>query len=252
MRILIVSDIHANWPALRAIEERADAVFFLGDAVNYGPNPQECVQWLRRNATYAVKGNHDEFIAKGFDPRCSAPYRRAAAEVGRIHAGVLGPNDKAFLGGLPIRERVQLGETTFGLVHASPSQPLYGYRTEDQLAQLLPSLGIDVLLVGHTHLPFVRRVGSQLLINPGSVGQPKDGDPRASCAIWEDGEAEIRRVEYDIEEAIAGIRNLDLPIDVQEFLTNGLRTGGKVRLDGLPLRLTEPIPREMGGSYRLA
>jgi putative phosphoesterase len=230
MKILIVSDIHANWPALSAISESSDQVFFLGDAVNYGPHPTQCVEWVEGRATFAVTGNHDRAIAKNVDPHCSKPYAAAAAAVGAIHKEMLGERHKAFLAGLPLFERVSIHGTTFGLVHSSPDDPLYGYHSEAELLEVLPDLDVDVLLVGHTHLPCVRRAGKKMLINPGSVGQPKDGDPRACYAVWEDGEGSIRRAEYPVERTIQDLRAMDLTREVFELLAGTLQTGGRVEV----------------------
>lgn len=225
MRALILSDIHANWPALQSINEKVDRVIFAGDAVNYGPEPGNCVEWVLKHATYAVSGNHDSAISHGTDPHCSAPYREAASLVAKIHAKRLSAAHTWFLSGLPLRQYANFGGACFEVVHSSPKEPLYGYHTVEELTSILEHIDVDVLVVGHTHLPCITRVGLKLLINPGSVGQPKDGDPRASYAIWEDGHAEIRRVEYPIDRTIEGLRELDLPAHVFEQLRSTLILG---------------------------
>jgi diadenosine tetraphosphatase ApaH/serine/threonine PP2A family protein phosphatase len=105
---------------------------------------------------------------------------------------------------------------------------LFGYYSVDQLVEQMETVSSDVLLVGHTHLPTICRVGRKLIINPGSVGQPKDEDPGASYAIWEDGRAEIRRIDYPVEETCRGLSRMDLSPDVADLLETWLRNGAKV------------------------
>lgn len=226
MKLLILSDVHANWPALQAIEESADAILFVGDAINYGPTPSPCVKWVKDHAAFAVCGNHDYAIPRDADPQCSELYRQAASEVGAVHRRELSPEHSDFLKGLPLTETFTVGGARFLAVHASPSNPLYGYYPPQDIESQAAGLRVDVLCVGHTHLPAVLPFQGKLLINPGSVGQPKDGDPRASYAVWEDGKAEIRRVAYDIEAACRGLDMLGVSAKTAGMLKRVLRSGG--------------------------
>jgi putative phosphoesterase len=229
MRLLIVSDIHANIAALESIVERADAVAFLGDAVDYGPRPAECISWLREHAQWAVRGNHDNAVGNNADPRCAPAYREMALTTWELHRRLLGPEDKAFLQELPLEAYFEFGGAQFYAVHAAPSDPLFRYLPPDlsdaDLAAELAHVEADVVLLGHTHAPFVRRVGGKLVANPGSVGQPKGGDPRAAYAVWEDGEVSLRRSAYPVEETIRQLEAQPLPEEVLRDLAYVLRTG---------------------------
>jgi len=230
MRVLIVSDIHANIAALRSVSEVADAVLFLGDCVTYGPHPSPCIAWVRERATNAVRGNHDHAVGFDADPRCAPAFARLADETRRLHGRTTSDEERAWLRSLPERVRFSLGGARFMAVHAAPSDPLYRYVPPDAPDEVWASeterLDADVLLVGHTHQPFVRRIGDVLVANPGSVGLPKHGDPRAAFATWEDGELHLHRQEYDVEETVRDLASLPLPADVIADLARGIRTGG--------------------------
>jgi protein phosphatase len=239
MKILILSDIHANWPALQAVlaaEPQVDGVICLGDLVNYGPHPVECVRWAQANAVpdWIVQGNHDRAVGCDEDPRCSAPYRPLAAAMQRYTAGRLDAAAKAYLAGLPAGEFNKAGNARCFLCHAIPSDPLYGYlQLRDPRARWEAEIHLanrpDFLLVGHTHQPCVRLINSTLVVNPGSVGQPKGGDPRASYALWSDGDVMLRRAEYDVRAVARDLAFCELP-DVARDLTHVLLTGGDLAL----------------------
>jgi diadenosine tetraphosphatase ApaH/serine/threonine PP2A family protein phosphatase len=112
-------------------------------------------------------------------------------------------------------------------VHATPSDPHYGRLDpdSDEWAVELERINADVLLVGHSHVPFVRRVGDKLVVNPGSVGQPRSGDAHASYAVWQDGIFTLRTTPYPIGATIEKIRSLRYPLPVEQKLINALRTG---------------------------
>jgi len=236
MKILILSDIHGNWPALQAVlaaEPGVDGVICLGDLVNYGPRPAECVSWARANAQpgWIVQGNHDRALGCDEDPRCSAPYRALAAAMQRHNAAQLDAAAKTYLAGLPAGESRRLGNARCFLCHAVPSDPLYGYleinHPRERWEQEIQLAGRpDFLFVGHTHRPFIRLFGTTMLVNPGSVGQPKNHDARASYGLWRDGEVMLRRAAYDVA---AVVRDLaaGAPPDVARPLAHVLQTGGE-------------------------
>jgi protein phosphatase len=183
MKIAIVSDIHANLAALEAFpEENFDQLWCLGDLVDYGPRPHEVIQWVKNRATVTVRGNHDHAVGFGADPQCSLPYKRLASETMQYTQGVCTKDDFAFLRDLPIQKKVAIGTQAFYLVHAAPTDPLFGYRPQDSelWEKEIRSVNADVLIVGHTHTPFIRQVGSCTIVNPGSLGQPKTGRPLAA------------------------------------------------------------------------
>lgn len=232
MRALVISDLHANWPALEAVlaAESFDRLLVIGDLVSYGPHAPEVVDCIRRQATLAVRGNHDEALAHWADCRC-APSSKPLAEATRArHREQLTREQVAFLGGLPATASTSLDGLTLFAVHASPRDHFYRYTltpgaTEQHLAEEAGDVDADYVLLGHTHLPMVRRVGERVLVNPGSVGQPRDGDPRASYAVIDDGRVTLKRAAYDIERTVRDLRGLGLEEDVANRLIAILREG---------------------------
>lgn len=230
MKLLVLSDIHGNWPALQAIREEADAVVCLGDMVSYGPYPRECVAWVRDHAVHVVRGNHDTALASRVDPKAAGFKRELARATLVRHRRRLPQEDVAWLRGLPTDVGFRFDDYTFDAVHASPEDHLFSYHLtpelpDEELKNETARVRADLLLVGHTHLPMIRGAWTKVVVNPGSVGQPLDGDPRASYAVIQDGVAEIRRVAYDVEATVAGIRNMRLAAKSAEALIAMLRTG---------------------------
>jgi putative phosphoesterase len=220
MKLLVVSDIHANWSALQAIleaEPDPDRILCLGDLVNYGPQPAECVAWAQEilPPEWVIQGNHDYAAACNADPRCSTAYAPLAAATQEVTSRLLAPEAKEFLASLQPLRLFKLHTSKCMVCHASPSDPLYHWITARSPLELWESEVIaadqpDFLFLGHTHLPMQRRVGNTLVVNPGSVGQPRHGTPQAAYAVWNDGEVTLRRVPYDIEETLHAYRDLDL------------------------------------------
>ncbi len=229
MRYLILSDIHANPYALRAVLNETpqyDEVIVLGDLVDYGPRPGEVIDEVRSLGAEVVRGNHDEAVAKGIDCGCGpATHHLSVLTRERISYGTLSKADIAWLDTLPYELRLEWGTA----VHAAPSNKLYTYvypwmSNEEICRELVTGLkrlalreceGVEGLyLLGHTHHQFIRRLpGGSLVINPGSVGQPRDWDPRAAYAIVEvdGGEVvgvELRRVRYDVDAVLRDLRNI--------------------------------------------
>jgi predicted phosphodiesterase len=230
MKLLVISDIHGNWPALQAIREEADAIVCLGDIVSYGPFPQKCVAWVRERAAHVVRGNHDTALAYRVDPRAAGFKRELAHATLAHHRQVLPREDVVWLRRLPREIGFRFDDYNFHAVHASPGDALYSYRltpdlADDELKKEVEQMRADILVVGHTHLPMSRGAWTKVVLNPGSVGQPLDGNPRASYAVIQDGVAEIRRVAYDIEATVAGIRGMGLAADVTRALITILLTG---------------------------
>jgi predicted phosphodiesterase len=241
MKILILSDIHGNWAALQAVlaaEPDVGQILCLGDLVNYGPQPAECVAWAMKTLTpdWLIQGNHDHAVALDEDPCASVPYKTLAAATQELSKSALAPEAKQFLAGLQPLQRFKLNDAICVACHAVPSEPLYEYFSQNSPVTLWESelSGVnypDFLFVGHTHLPTKTRIRRTLVVNPGSVGQPKDGDPRAAYAIWEDGEVSLRRAEYDVEKTIRAYRGTGLEPHSVEVLAEVLRTGGYFPLD---------------------
>jgi putative phosphoesterase len=229
VRLLIISDLHANASALERVTERADAVVVLGDLVDYGPDPEATIDWVRRNATYVVRGNHDEAVASGAPTGASQRLADVAEESASWTRARLPVLDRRFLGSLPLHVEFSFAGSTFAAVHAAPSDPLRPYLrpdTPDDRWQIeLASVQADWLLLGHTHLPFIRRFGAQTILNPGSVGQPRDGVPLASYMIWDDGDLFLVRRRYDVSNVTGRLGDVGFSRDGQERLTRLLQTG---------------------------
>jgi predicted phosphodiesterase len=248
MRYALISDVHANLPALEAVmrdvaaRDRLDGVFHLGDLVGYAPWPNETVALLRSLGVQGIAGNYDSTVAAEYkhcgckyeDPRQEA-LAHESYEWTRAHVSA---ETRRFLGTLPFRMDVRAGGghlpgPTVILVHGTPTLNTL-YWTEDRpdsfclkMAQQAGARAGDVVCFGHTHKPWHREVEGIHFVNTGSVGRPKDGDWRAGYAVLELGDGgvgvEFVRVEYDLERAMAGIRESALPDDFAEYL----RTGGK-------------------------
>ncbi len=216
MRVLLCSDIHGNLAALAAaLEEPVDHILCAGDLVHFGPQPEACIELIRRRATAVVQGNHDHGAGFGEDCRAYGPWR-ALDEMSRdITDTGLSVEDCRYLRTLPLMSTITLGGTRFALVHAAPSDPLYRYlppgTPEDVWRAELSGIEEDVLVLGHTHLPLLHRHGDVLIVNPGSIGLPRGGDPRAEYAVWEDGEVTFYRRAYDQTQVREALARLPLP-----------------------------------------
>ena len=245
MSYLIVSDIHANWEALEAVLGHAqgayDSVLCCGDLVGYGADPNRVVDWVRGNVSMIVRGNHDKSCSGLEDLEWFNPVARAAA---LWTAGVLTPENLEYLRGLP---KGPLAVEAFQILHGSPLDEDDYLVSTFAVAEMRPYLEREVSVYGHTHQQGgflchrngVRRLrgpepdedraaleldpGTPYLINPGSVGQPRDGDPRAGYLLYDPAArlVEYRRVPYDIGTAQEKILAAGLP----ELLATRLDTG---------------------------
>jgi putative phosphoesterase len=228
MRVLLLADIHANWPALQAITEPHDVCLFLGDLVDYGLEPTPCIAWVRQYAHYVIRGNHDHGVAQQVPVSGRNGFKYLTSVTRPLTQERVTPEDRRYLGSLPVTRRVTLADTDFLLVHATPRDPLDEYAVADIefWKRRLQNVEADVVCVGHTHHPYVLEVGDKLVINPGSVGQPRDGDPRACYALIEDNRVELKRVEYAVEDTVRSIQESALPEPAKGLLVEVLRTGG--------------------------
>jgi putative phosphoesterase len=228
MKIAIISDIHGNYEALRCLPESYDELWVLGDLVNYGPEPGAVIDFVRARCALAVRGNHDHSVAYDEATRCSPRFTAMAEATRKFTRAALSPSQEDFLRQLPLSARREVGGCRFFVCHATPSDMLYEYRrAESPLWDAdLAHLDADVLLVGHTHLPFVRRLGNgSIVLNPGSLGQPKTGSPDACYAIWEDGALTLKRFSYPFEKTVAKLQSMALAAEVERDLETVLRTG---------------------------
>jgi diadenosine tetraphosphatase ApaH/serine/threonine PP2A family protein phosphatase len=234
MRYLVLSDIHSNLEAFRAVLDDAgpvDAVWCLGDVVGYGPDPNACVELLRSRDHICIAGNHDWATLGKLDLRDFNPDAR---EANLWNHKQLTPDNLAYLDALP--ETLVRGK--FTLAHGSPRHPIWEYIIYPSTAEVsFQHFDTPYCLAGHTHTPIIFRLSDsndkveaealppaldaamplgdqRLIINPGSVGQPRDGDPRASYALLDDEALTIehRRVAYPLEETQAKMMEHGLPL----------------------------------------
>ena len=227
MKIVIISDIHGNLEALRAMPETFDELWVLGDLVSYGPNPAEVVNLVRKQATVVVRGNHDYAAGARTDPRCSSAFRAMAEATLAYADSQLSQEQRDYLARLPLLVERTVAGCRFLLCHAVPSEPLYTYcpGRSPRWAEETAKVRADVLLVGHTHIPFKLAIDGCTVVNPGSLGQPKHGQARASYAVWEDGWIELKSCAYPVAETIRKIQVMPVSEDVRQGLAEVLRTG---------------------------
>jgi putative phosphoesterase len=233
MRILLLADIHANWAALQAIQEPFDACLFLGDLVDYGLDPSPCIHWVREHATCGVRGNHDHGVAQHVKVQGKNGFKYLTGETRKLTQERISTEERRFLGSLPISKRITLDNVRFLLVHATPRDPLdeYSIPDADFWSRRLADVDAQVVCVGHTHYPYILEVGDKLVINPGSVGQPRDGDPRLSYAIIENQRIELKRTEYPVEDTVNTVLQSALPEPAKSQLVEVFRTGGLAKPD---------------------
>jgi diadenosine tetraphosphatase ApaH/serine/threonine PP2A family protein phosphatase len=230
MRVAVISDVHANYHALEAVLEevdaaRVEAIWCLGDTVGYGPRPNECCDIVKDRADHCLVGNHDLLV---LGELTVSDFNDEAAAAAIWTADILTPESRAFLSSLK-----PFGEVEgVDLFHASARDPVWEYvLTEEAARATLELSDTPLVLVGHSHVALAITTddghvaggpapgGSTVtldgrwLLNPGSVGQPRDGDPRAAWLLLDldEGFAAFRRVPYSIERTQAEMRERGLP-----------------------------------------
>lgn len=230
-RIAILSDIHGNLEALTTILQQIqgmniELLLCLGDVVGYGPFPNECVQHVKTECSHIIMGNHDQACID----QNIAEFNVYAQSAILWTARTLTKKSKRFLATRPLSETITIEKTTLAMFHGSPIHPLDEYVDPSYHPSLLDdyiqSTGADVLLLGHTHVPMIyNSKKGGCLLNPGSVGQPRDRDPRASVAIVKIEEdqvdIEILRVSYEIKKTAKAMRTAGLPKLLSERLFHG-------------------------------
>ncbi len=243
-RIIIFSDIHANLPALEAVLEdidrkgyRADERYCLGDLVGYATFPNEVTRLIRELEIPCIMGNYDQGVGNSSDD-CGCAYKDAHSEaLGKVSIAWSNRHtteeNKTYLRSLPPQIPLQLGDLRVMLVHGSPrriNEYLYEDRPDAGLERLLDMVEADVLVCGHTHIPYHRVLPSgRHVINEGSVGKPKDGDPRACYVVLsakgKELAVEFVRVPYAIERTAAAIEATQEPDIMPHEYAAMLRAG---------------------------
>ncbi len=248
MKILILSDIHANWYALEAIldKESYDALIFLGDVVDFGPNPRNCMKFLINSSKGrfgGVRGDHDHAMAYGIDSKCPGELNAISDITREWGESFLSSEEIGFLRRLPLDNEFSINEMNFELVHGSgldrgsdlgrrklckckakSGDPYCNYYSDviDEEKER------KFILIRHSHKPFIKTIGDTTILNPGSVGQPRDFNPCASYAVIENGTPYIRRVTYDIERTAKDLNKSALPKHLTSKLVSMLVVGGIV------------------------
>jgi putative phosphoesterase len=233
-RVAVITDIHANLPALEAVladvdQRQVDAIYSGGDLVGYGPHPNEVCARLEELGIPTIYGNYDYAIARDLDD-CGCAYitphdrelGQRSVEWTLQHTNA---RSKAFMRELPFDLRFQVGESQVHLVHGSPrkvNEYLFEDKPDSLYQRLAAAEDARVLVFGHTHKPWIRDIGGVRFVNCGSVGKPKDGDPRAAFAVleWTGSEvaARIERVAYDAAAVAGEVAASGLPEEFAEKL----------------------------------
>lgn len=206
MKLGVISDVHANASALETVlyqlrRQEVDRIVCAGDIVGYYPQAERVIRLLQIANVDCVMGNHDEAVL-GSTPMGFNVYARRAADWTRRN---LSEESLNFLKSLPLELNLSLAGKEVYVVHGSPREPTKEYVFQEQIDRDFLNYHFedppDVVIFGHTHLPFIKQVERTLILNPGSVGQPRDGNPMSSYAVIDlVGEsAEVHRAEYDIE-----------------------------------------------------
>jgi putative phosphoesterase len=226
----VISDIHSNLVAFETVIANLpehEQVFCLGDMVGYGPQPNEVLERLRGlHPTVVLLGNHDYAVATG-DSTGFSPHAAVAVQWTRRH---MKQENSNYLLDLRPSAILEVEDVPLGLFHGSPRDPLTEYIfpgvPEHVAKKMIQKVGVKAVLLGHTHMPMLYSFEGQMLGNPGSVGQPRDGDPRASFALLTISDKritfEINRVEYDIDSVADKIKSAGLPVFLAERLYIGM------------------------------
>lgn len=178
----------------------------------------------------AIRGNHDHAVAQRIPVKKKTGLSRLAGLARPVHWKKLNDSHLKFLGRLPVTRRVELDGKIFYLVHATPRDPFDEYLKDDSEGwkDRLRGIEADYVIVGHSHTQFCLEVGDTKVINSGSVGQPRDGDPRAAYCVIEDGEVSFRRVEYDVSAAVQNMSENGIDGPVLELAEHFMKTGGRM------------------------
>ena len=236
--ITIFGDIHANLPALEAVITDMEAhdlspLYCLGDLVGYGTFPNEVIEIIRQRNIPTLMGNYDQGVGNNSDDCGCAYTSKVAEELGKRSIAWSNQNttdeNKLFLRELTGQIALELDELRVQLVHGSPrkiNEYLFENRPDASLERLLDMTQADVLVCGHTHIPYHRILPSgRHVVNAGSVGKPKDGNPQASYVVLEVNKSNLvvnfKRVLYDVERAAQAIEASDMPNEYAEMLRTG-------------------------------
>lgn len=212
MKIGIISDVHSNVVALKKVLsglKDVEMIIHAGDIVGYNPYPNEVVKIFREKNIFSILGNHDMAVITGD----TSNFNPVGAEAVCWTRDVLSDENLSFLKSLKKREKIKIGKTNIAVIHGSPwDDDEYVY--ENNLSKsFLDEINAEVLVYGHTHVSCFKRFENGIIINPGSVGQPRDGNKKASFAVFDvdSKSVEIKRTGYDIKAVTQKIMEYKLP-----------------------------------------
>lgn len=221
MRILLISDIHGNAAALEAVIEKhrdVDEVWCAGDIVLCGPCPTRCIELVREHCCLVVQGNHDLEYAQAVRANPSLCHDRNEVR----------EEDIEYLLGLPLSITVDVEGATCSIMHNAPApltRKLLPMSESEYLHGALDIAGTDIILGGHSHVAMVLRVGERLVVNAGTVGQPRDGQYGAQCMLIEDGSFRFDRVRYGFDRLVRDYEDSSMPAQEQQTWLERTRTG---------------------------
>ena len=225
MRLAVLSDVHSNLPALEAVLADVDriapeGIWVAGDLVGYNPWPNEVLELLQKRRVRAIRGNHDRAVLGG-EAFAFNELAAVAVKWTRIH---LAPAGVSYLKDLEDRIHGTMPEGVVAMYHGSPrndDEYIFPWAADESIVR---TAGAPFVILGHTHLPMALSFRSGLLVNPGSVGQPRDGDPRAAWGILDLARKTfaVRRVPYDIDAVAAEIRKTGLAHELADRLYSGV------------------------------
>ncbi|MEO8361173.1 MAG: metallophosphoesterase family protein [Vicinamibacteria bacterium] len=219
----IISDIHGNHPALEAVLRRLDElgatdIVCLGDTAGYYSQVNECCDTLRAREVTSVMGNHDWYLTRG-EP---CPRSKSANDCLDYQHQVVTPENLAWLGALPVRAT----KRGISIVHGGWNDPLDEYLVPT--TAYFEGLPGDLFASGHTHVPTIWSQEGKTYCNPGSVGQPRDGDPRASFGTWNGAAFALHRIDYDVDLTRAAMARAGFDPYYSDNLVRGTQIGGRI------------------------
>jgi len=232
--VLIISDVHGNYHALDRVmkEVKCDTILCCGDIVVDYPFPQQCIRALKDSCIHICMGNNDYNVAYGqkASDTINQKYAHLAKDLDRntdLTSELINDDAKKYLRQLPRECRFVLDGISFYMNHTVPHLSVHHYLDKNtprsELVEYYQEIQADVIVTGHTHIPYVKNFGDKILVNPGSVGQSRDGDPRASFATFDTAahRLELGRLEYDVKETIEHLKKLNFPAYSLFCLKNG-------------------------------
>lgn len=221
--MILISDVHSNYIAIKEILEQLDKnekIVHAGDVVGYNPFPNETIALFKQYNVISISGNHDRGILSGN----FSNFNEDAKIAGLWTKSVLNPENLAYLESLNASITIIENSKKIAVHHGAPFDEDYYVYEESVSESLLQYDHADILVLGHTHLPYILKFGTKMICNPGSVGQPRDGDSRAAYIIinTENMDIELKRVKYDIKEVSEKIESVGLPEFLGERLFYGI------------------------------